>query len=144
MYTWYVCYVHRSCPKGTFTAKLKVDHAYFINKFWNLFKPKDQLEFLKYVIENCISVGLFLDDDPSQPVSWAFLSNFGHINGVYTLDEHQRKGYSRVTMLCLMDQIMKAGMVPVLEIKVSNTPSIKLCTGLGFVETFDTKFTLYS
>ena len=102
-------YVRTSCPKGTFTATLKVDHTYFINKFWKAFKPQDQLEFLKYVIENCISVGLFLDDDPSQPVSWAFLSNFVHITAVYTLKKHQRKGYSRVTMLCLMEQILAHG-----------------------------------
>ena len=137
-------YVRRSYPKGTFTAKLKVDHAYFINKFWKAFKSQDQLEFLKYVIKNCISVGLFLDDDPSQPVSWAFLSNFGHITAVYTLEKHQRKGYSRVTMLCLMEQILEADMVPILVIRINNTPSIKLCTGLGFIEAFDTTFTLYS
>ena len=134
-------YVCRSCPKGTFTAKLKVDHAYLINKFWDHFEPQDELEFLEYVIENCISVGLFLEDDPSQPISWAFLSNFGHINGVYTSEEHRRKGYGRVTMLCLMEQILKADMVPVLDIKVKNALSIKLCTELGFVEAFDSAFT---
>ena len=41
-------------------------------------------------------------------------------------------------MLCLMEQILEANMTPVLEIAVNNTPSFKLNTGLGFVETFDT------
>ena len=109
-----------------------------------MFKPQDQLLFFKYVIENCISIGLFLDDDPSQPVSWAFLTHTGFINAVYTLEEHRRKGYSRVTMLCLMEQILEADMVPALGINVSNTPSIKLCNKLGFVEAFDTTVTLYS
>ena len=139
-----LCVLFRSCPNGTFTTKLTVDNAYFINKFWKIFKPQYQLQFLKYVFANCLTIGLFRDDDPSQPVSWAFLSNFGYINGVYTLEEHRRKGYSRVTLLCLMEQILESDMVPVLSIDVNNIPSIKLCNELGFVETFNITFTLYS
>ena len=134
----------RTVPNGTFTSKLKLDHAYFISEFWKYFKPEDRLQYLKYVIRNCISVGLFLEADPSQPVSWAFLSNFGYINGVYTLEEHRRKGYSRVTMLTLMKQVLEADMVPLVEIDIHNTPSLKLCTGLGFVETFDTTWEVHS
>ena len=68
----------------------------------------------------------------------------GQINAVYTLEEHRRKGYSRATMLCLMEQILEADMAPALGIDVSNTPSIELCNKLSFVETFDTTVTLYS
>ena len=45
-------------------------------------------------------------------------------------------------MLCLMEQILEANMTPVLEIAVNNTPSFKLNTGLGFVESFDVAWTL--
>ena len=82
-------------------------------------------------------MGLFLEDDSSQPVSWAVLSNYGHIIHVYTVEQHQRKGYSRVTMLCLMRQMLEANMTPMLEIEVNNIPSVKLNTALGFVEPFD-------
>ena len=140
---WLYCVCCRPCPKGTFTAKLKVDHAGFISKIWSIFKPQQRLEFFKNLIENCFSVGLFLEADPSQPVSWAFLSNFGHIIAVHTVEEHRRKGYSRVTMLCLMKQILEADMIPVLHIAVHNTPSFKMCTGLGFVEAFETTCILY-
>ena len=37
-----------------------------------------------------------------------------------------------------MEQILEANMTPVLEIAENNTPSFKLNTGLGFVESFDT------
>ena len=133
---------HRSCPQGTFTAKLKADHAGFISKFWEYFKSHDRLQYFKYLIDNSFSIGLFLEDDTSQPVSWAVLSNYGHIIHVYTVEQHRRKGYSRVTMLCLMEQILEANMTPVLEIAVNNTPSFKLNTGLGFVESFDVAWTL--
>ena len=131
-----VAYVYRPCPRGTFTARLKSEHASFISEIWDLFKPQHCLEYVQNIIEKSFSVGLFLEDDPSQPVSWAFVSNFGHINGVYTMEKHRRKGYSRVTVLCLMKQMLEADMIPVYGAYPHNTPSIKLCIGLGFVEVF--------
>ena len=103
----------RSCPEGTFTAKLKVDHANLISKSYNYCKLQDRVQYFKYLIENCITVGLFLETNSSQPVSWAVLSNYGHIINIYTVEEHRKKGYSRVTMLCLMQQMLEADMTPV-------------------------------
>ena len=134
----------RSCPEGTFTATLKVDHASFISVTYKYCELQDRIKYFQYVIENCLSVGLFLEVDSSQPVSWAVLSNYGHIIHIHTLEEHRRKGYSRVTLLCLMRKILEANMVPVLEINIHNIPSVKLNTGLGFVESFDSTWTLYS
>ena len=128
--------MYRPCPKGTFTARLTSKHANFISEIWDLFKPQHRQEYVKNIIEKSISVGLFLETDPSQPVSWAFVSNFGHINGVHTMEKHRRKGYSRVTVLCLMKQMLEADMVPLFGVYSHNIPSIKLCTSLGFVEAF--------
>ena len=99
---------------------------------------------MKYLIENCISAGLFLNADSSLPVSWAVLSNYGHIIHLYTVEQHRRKGYSRVTILYLMQQMLEVGVTPVLEIEAHNTPSIKLNTGIGFVESSDTTWIMYS
>ena len=144
--SWYIyCVIlYRPCPKGTFTARLQINHAYFINGFWNFLEPQDRLKYLKYLIENCISTGLFLEADSSQPVSWVLVSNYGHIIHLYTVEEHRRKGYARITMLYLMLQMLKANMTPVAEIEVKNTPSIKLHTKLGFVDPFDITWILYS
>ena len=137
-------YVHRSCPKGVFTARLKMDHANFISHYWKFFKPEDRLQYLKYVFENCISVGTFLESDPCQPISWAFMSSFGSMNATFTLEEHRRKGYSKITMLCLMEKMLKDGMIPVAGVNKENTASIRLVTGIGLVEAFDTTWILYS
>ena len=144
IYIYYIIYTCRSCPKGTFIARLKVDHASIVSEVWDLFKPQYRQEYIKNLIENCFSVGLFLEDDPSQPVSWAFLSNFGQINAVHTIEKHRRKGYSRVTILCLMKYMLEADMIPLFGVYPHNTPSIKLCTGLGFVEAFDNNTMLKS
>ena len=136
--------VYRSCPKGTFTARLQINHAYFIHGFGKLFEPQDSLQYLRYLIENCISAGLFLETDSSQPVSWALLSNHGHIMYLHTVEEHRRKDYATITMLYLMHQMLEVNITPVAETGIKNTPTIKLLTKLGFVESYDATWILYS
>ena len=133
-------YVYRSCPEEIFVAKLKSEHAGFVSNYWIYGEPEARTELLKYVIKNCGSVGLFLKSDPTHPVSWSLLSNYGHIMHVYTLEEQRRKGYGRITVLSLMQQMLEAGLTPALEIGVRNVPSVKLCTRLGFVESYNTKW----
>ena len=72
------------------------------------------------------------------------MSSFGSMNATITLEEHRRKGYSRMTMLCLMEKMLKDGMIPVAGVNKENTASIRLVTGLGLVEAFDTTWILYS
>ena len=136
--------MYRYLPEGTFIAKPKLDHATFINEAWNLLRPQHGIEYLKYLIEKSFSVALYLEDDPSRPVSWAFVSNFGQINAVYTVEEHRRKGYSRIMVLCLIKQMLEANMTPLYGVYLCNTPSFNLCTGLGFVEANDMAFEIYS
>ena len=125
-------------------AALKVDHASFISVSYDYCELQNRVKYFQYLIKNSFSVGLFLEVDSSRPVSWAVLSNYGHIIHFYTVEEHRRKGYGRMTMLRLMRKILEANMVPVLEIDIHNIPSVKLNTGLGFVESFDSTWTLYS
>ena len=95
---------------------------------------------LKYVITKCSSVGVFLRSDPTHPVSWTLLSNYGHIMHVYTLEEHRGKGYARIVILSLMQKTLESGLTPAVEIAVENVASIKLFTGLGFVESYNSKW----
>ena len=43
-----------------------------------------------------------------------------------------------------MRQMLEASMTPVLEVVAHNTPSIKLNTGIGVVESFDATWIMYS
>ena len=102
------------------------------------------MEYLKYIIRTCGSAGVFLKSDPTHPVSWSLLSNYGHILHVYTLTEHRRKGYVRITLLSLMQQMLEDDLTPALEVAVGNLASLKLMTGLGFVESFDAGWKQYT
>ena len=115
-----------------------------MSEVWDLLKPQHSVEYFKYLIEKSFSVALYLKSDPSKPVSWAFVSSFGHINAVYTVEEHRRKGYSRVTVLRLTKQILEANMIPLYGAYLSNIPSVNLCNGVGFVEACDMAFEKYS
>ena len=114
---------------------MSADHEHLISKSWRIFEPDDCLQYLKYVFEKCISVGVFLESDPSQPVSWAFLSSFGYISGVHTLKEYRRNGYNSVVSLCLTEKILEANLMPLAAVDVQNTPIINLRDELGFVRT---------
>ena len=59
---------------------------------------------------------------------------------VYTLEEHRGKGYARIAVLSLMKQILESGLTPATEISVENVASMKLFTGLGFVESYNSKW----
>ena len=136
----FILYICRSCPEGAFVAKLKPEHAGFISGFWIHGDPEICTKLFKYIIKTCITVGVFLKSDPTHPVSWSLLSNFGHLMHVYTLVEHRRKGYCRITVVSLMQQMLKAGLTPALEIVVGNVAAEKLYIGLGYVESFDVKW----
>ena len=120
----------------SYIDKLKPEHAGFIDGFWICGEPEARTKILKYDIENRPSVGVFLKSDPTHPVSWSLLSNYGQIRHLYTLEEHRRKGYGKIVVLSLMEQILEAGLVPAVDIAVGNVASVKLFTQLGFVESF--------
>ena len=110
-----------------------------MSKFWKYFKPEDCLQYVKRVLENGISAGVFLESDPSQPVSWAFLSNYGYMSGSHTLEEYRRKGYNRIAILRLMEKMLEANMMPLGSMDTHNTAIVNLIRGInGFVETPNT------
>ena len=91
---------------------------------------------MRHVFENGVSVGVFLDSDPSQPVSWAFLSNYGYMSGSHTLEGYRRKGYNRMALLRLMEKMLEANMIPLASMDTHNTSIVNLIRGInGFVET---------
>ena len=111
---------------------MQPEHAEFICEFCDEMHAK----MVKYFVKNCPSFGVFLKSDPTHPVSWSLLSKYGYIRNLYTLEEHRGKGYGKIVVLSLMEQILEAGLIPALEIAVGNIPSMKLFTELGFVESF--------
>ena len=124
---------------------LKSEHAQVICGSWNYCEFPDQIKYFEYlIITNCNSVAVFLKSDLSRPVSWAVLGNYGHIIHIHTVQEYRRKGSGRIVMFSLMQQILEAGMTPLLEISTKNVASVQLNTSLGFVELFGSSWTLYS
>ena len=110
-----------------------------MSKFWKYFKLEDCLQYVKRVIENGISAGIFLESDPSLPFSWAFLSNYGCMSGSHTLEGYRKKGYNRMAILWLMEKMLKANMKPLGSMDTHNTAIVNLIRGInGFVETSNT------
>ncbi|XP_065890327.1 uncharacterized protein [Dysidea avara] len=134
-----------SCPENAYVAKLKAENMKFICGFWKYGKLEDRITYFEGLREKCGSIGIFLKDSPSQPVSWALCSKFGHIKHLYTLPEHQGKGYAKITVLSIMKDMMEIGVTPELEIvDTGNIVAVKLFSELGFVESHSAKWKLLS
>ena len=138
-------YICRSCPENVYVSKLKSENIKFISKYWKYGKVEERIKYFERLCEKCGSIGIFLKDSPSQPISWAVCSKFGHIKHVYTLPEHRRKGYAKITVLSIMKEMMEIGMTPELEIlDTGNTAAVKLFTELGFVESYGIMWKLFA
>ena len=126
----------RSCPEEVFVAKLKPENAKLVGETSLYGSLNSRTKYMKYLIENCGAMGVFLKDNPIQPVSWTLFSNFGHMVHGYTLPEHRGKGYTKVATLAVMREILEIGMTPTLEVVGNDVTATKLYTGLGFVESY--------
>jgi len=122
----------RACPESVYVSKLKSENINFISEYWKYSDVGERIKYFETLREKCGSIGIFLKDSPSQPVSWALCSEFGHLKHVYTLPEHRRKGYAKITVLSIMREMMEIGITPELEVlNTENTAAVKLFTELG-------------
>jgi len=133
----------RPCPEGTFLATLKLKDVKLLADTWSYGSLDSRTKYLQYIIENCGSVGVFLKDDPTKPVSWAMFSNFGHITHAYTILEHRRKGYAKTAVLGITRKMLEIGITPAIRIVIGNVESTNMFTGLGFVEAYSGTWKTY-
>lgn len=79
-------------------------------------------------------VVLLLDDFVIGAAGFTFNGYEGYINNVVIDEEYRGKGYSKLLMEGLLNLGRKAGIDEfTLEVRVSNTPAVKLYESLGFV-----------
>ncbi|CAL8101920.1 unnamed protein product [Orchesella dallaii] len=113
-------------------------------------KRKGYLEMLEASIESCSSGGVYVDlakeeaidgivSDESKLdlVSFAVALPFGSIHAFHTELDHRRKGYGKLTMKILAQNIAKAGRVPLVQIFKTNDGSKALNEGIGFKYSHD-------
>ncbi|ODM96791.1 hypothetical protein Ocin01_09883 [Orchesella cincta] len=111
-------------------------------------KRKGYLEMLEASIESCSSGGVYLTkdelinakvNDKSEPdlVSFAVALPFGSIHAFHTETDHRRKGYGKLAMKILAQNIAKAGRVPLVQIFKTNDGSKALNEGIGFKYSHD-------
>ena len=75
-----------------------------------------------------------LDKKPIGTAGYTFNGFEGYINNVVIDKNYRGKGYSKILMEALLNEGRSKGINEyTLEVRVSNTPAIKLYEGLGFV-----------
>jgi len=75
-----------------------------LDKAWSYGSLDCRMKFLKYVIENCGSVGAYLKNDATYPVSYA---NLGYLH----ITKTQMKRITAV--LSIMKEMLEIGVTPI-------------------------------
>ncbi|MDW7649918.1 MAG: GNAT family N-acetyltransferase [Bacillota bacterium] len=68
-----------------------------------------------------------------RPVAWAATHDDGAMGLLYVLPEYRRRGYAKAVLVCLAEQIRRAGRIPFAQIEEENHRSLHLTAKLGFV-----------
>ncbi len=127
-------YLYR-VPEGYFLQKLERQHADRVVQYWPYFQQMtNKREVITTLIKKFTSIGIFMKENPSQPVSWSCLLHCGEIAFAYTMPEHRRKGLSKVVITALTREVLKSNMTPYMAAKIENEVIQKLYKKIGFVE----------
>lgn len=103
-------------------------------------------EVLRKCIKTLVSCGLFVGGVglKEELVSSVVQSPLGVANILYTPENHRRKGYGKIVMECIaQEMVVKMGIPPMAEVEIWNDASRKLLEKVGFVEVFKTKWFYY-
>lgn len=106
-------------------------------------KHEGYLEMIQASIELCSSGGVYLSKETGdtkqswEPVSFAVQMPFGSIHAFHTEPDHRRKGYGKIAMKVLVQNIAKAGRIPLVQIYMENDNSRSLNEGIGFKYSHD-------
>lgn len=99
-------------------------------------KVDGYLEMLRASIDLCSSGGVYIKDDDNagndRLVSFAVALPFGSIHAFHTEPDQRRKGYGKLTMKVLAENIALAGRMPLVQIYEDNDNSKAINVGIGF------------
>ncbi|MGL4737835.1 MAG: GNAT family N-acetyltransferase [Cellulosilyticaceae bacterium] len=104
--------------------------ASHINQYYT-FKSDESLDEIEQNLSMRPSAGIYQD---GQLVCWLLIHEDDSMGIMYTMEGYRRRGYAVDVTLVLMDQILKRGKIPYLQILESNGMSPGLAIGCGFVK----------
>lgn len=109
---------------------IPVQEASHINEYYT-FKSESSLGEIEQNLRMRPSAGIYQD---GQLVCWVMVHEDDSMGIMYTMEGYRRRGYAADVTLVLMDQLLKKGRTPYVQIIESNTMSPGLAIQCGFVK----------
>ncbi|XP_056590781.1 glycine N-acyltransferase-like protein 3 [Triplophysa dalaica] len=111
-------------------------HAHLVNSTWKYGGDANSYNsVLNYITHNpsvCI-----VEEDRSEPVSWLLLYQHCALGLLYTLPQHRRKGYAKLLVSIMSQNLLERGYPVYCFVEEENEPSHKLFSSLGFKHSSD-------
>lgn len=114
---------------GSPATRVRLEDAELIDAHY-AYRHAHSLEKIRNCIAQRPSSAVYVD---GKAVCWLLVHEDNSLGIMYTLEEHRRKGYALDVSLDLVDQQLKAGKTPFLQIRDDNAMSPGLALKCGFV-----------
>ena len=128
----------RRCPEGYVLKKLEECHVKEVASRWNYSSLGGKELFLRSMIKDYHSVGLFLMLDSGviseSPIGWCLQYYYGALAHLFVHEDHRRRGLAKLLIWHMCVQVANDGQVPHVLVEKENALSISLFKSLGFVE----------
>ena len=116
-------------------GKLECKHAELVASKWPHLLSENKVGWITELIKEFLSVAVFHEEDPSQPVAWVL--QYGHfgMGNLFTMETHRRRGLGVAVIAALSREMLaECPDIPVqCLIVMGNTASVNLFEKLGFV-----------
>lgn len=117
---------------------LSTAHAHLVNSTWKYGGDANSYNsVVNYITHNpslCI-----IKEDGCEPVCWLLLYHHFALGILYTLPQHRRKGYAKLLVSVMSQNLLERGYPVYGFVEEENEPSYKLFTSLGFKHSSDYK-----
>ena len=127
-------------PEGYFTGPLTIDHVPLIANTWSndmTGRPASDIHrsFIESYISGRQSLGVFLKDNPGQPVAWCILYYGGAVGSLHVTKEHRGMKLGRVLLRTMARRVYDAhGIVTYAEVARGNVASENLFLSEGWIK----------
>ncbi|XP_058447483.1 uncharacterized protein LOC131427917 [Malaya genurostris] len=122
-------------PEGYRLGSLERKHVKQINAEWEFSSGTESERFIdRLIMSECnVTIGLF-NESNHQLVGWCLQSPSGELSLLSVDRQHRRKGFGSLLVTAFAKQIAAAGLGSYACVLLSNHPSRKVFSSLGFYE----------
>lgn len=119
------------CPPGYYIASLRIQDAPLVDLMWKFGGRARGVERFEKLISHSPSAGVYCQDS-HELVTWAFVTEYGSVGSLDTLEAHIRRGLAKVVIYHLAKTLLNQEKTGFSVIEKENEHSRQLFCKMGF------------